>query len=94
MTPGEVLTHVLIPWTAENEHVAAFKQCHRREDDIALVNACLRAQCEKSDGGQEWHIKEASLVYGGVGPTVVVAKQTAAALAGQRLDEKLVQVHL
>lgn len=88
-----MLTSVLIPWSKHLEIVRAFKQCHRKEDDIALVNACLRLRCAQSEAG-EWLVEEAAVAYGGVAPKVLVATNLQAALAGQRLDDKLVQVRV
>jgi len=38
----EVLVRVEVPWPGERETVHVFKQAHRREDDIAIVNAAIR----------------------------------------------------
>ena len=68
-----------IPWTRMNELVAAFKQSHRREDDIALVNAGMRLRCAPAAGGG-WRVEEATLAYGGVAPCVVTAQTAASTL--------------
>jgi xanthine dehydrogenase/oxidase len=86
-----VLTAVHIPWTREHEFVQAYKQAHRREDDIALVNAGMRLFCCK-DGRSSWVVKEASIVYGGVGPTVAQCKQAEAALVCGCLGKEVFDV--
>jgi len=35
----EILACISLPWTQQYEYVKEFKQAHRRDDDIALVNA-------------------------------------------------------
>ncbi|KAF0287070.1 Xanthine dehydrogenase/oxidase [Amphibalanus amphitrite] len=37
--PDEILLSVTVPYTAEDEFFMGFKQAHRRDDDIAIVNA-------------------------------------------------------
>lgn len=91
LEPGEVLTHVHVPWTRQGEVVAAFKQSHRREDDIALVNAGMRLRCAQAAGGS-WRVEEAVLAYGGVAACVVIAKHAAGALVEQQLSQAAVKV--
>lgn len=40
----EILGSVFLPWTQKFEYIKEFKQAHRRDDDIALVNAGFRVQ--------------------------------------------------
>lgn len=42
LKPHEVLLKVHLPVTREHEYVHEFKQAHRRDDDIAIVNAGMR----------------------------------------------------
>lgn len=39
LKPDEILASVFMPFTKQFEYVKEFKQAHRRDDDIALVNA-------------------------------------------------------
>eukprot|EP00897_Mesotaenium_endlicherianum_P009776 jgi/Mesen1/8827/ME000053S08233 len=41
---GEILASVFLPWTRPFEYVCEFKQAHRRDDDIAIVNAGMRVR--------------------------------------------------
>jgi len=41
---GEVMVSVSLPLTKKTEHIRAFKQARRREDDIAIVTSCLRVE--------------------------------------------------
>jgi CO dehydrogenase flavoprotein C-terminal domain len=90
----EIIRSVLLPWTQPLEIVRAYKQAHRRDDDIALVNACMRACCARASSSPDapWVVQEATLAFGGVGPTVVVCKRTSEALVGRVLDHEAVQV--
>lgn len=61
-----------MPFTRPNEYVKEFKQAHRRDDDIAIVNAGMRFRLEAdADGG--WAIAEAAIAYGGVAPLTIMA---------------------
>ncbi|PWN47782.1 putative xanthine dehydrogenase [Violaceomyces palustris] len=84
---GAILTRLFVPTVqepAEKERsfVQAFKQAKRKDDDIAIVNGCLRMTVA-ADGV----ITDAHLAYGGMGPTTMQSKQTEAFLVGQRLSD-------
>lgn len=51
LQPHEVLARVFIPFTRQNEFVREFKQAHRRDDDIAIVNAGMRVLLAPSHAG-------------------------------------------
>ncbi|BBM98107.1 xanthine dehydrogenase/oxidase [Marchantia polymorpha subsp. ruderalis] len=78
---GEILASVFLPWSKRYEYVKEFKQAHRRDDDIALVNAAMRISLEPK--GEGWTVSDASLAYGGVGATCVIAKKTEEFLKGK-----------
>eukprot|EP00892_Ulva_mutabilis_P007836 jgi/Ulvmu1/5424/UM022_0219.1 len=82
----EVLVRVEVPWPGERDSVHVFKQAHRREDDIAIVNAAVRLRTSAPDAG-ECTIDSAWLVFGGVGPTVVRCDSTAEMLQGKPLTK-------
>ncbi|KAL3701831.1 hypothetical protein R1sor_019853 [Riccia sorocarpa] len=86
---GEILSSVFLPWSKEFEYIKEFKQAHRRDDDIALVNAAMRVSLNPKDEG--WEVLEASLVYGGVGPTCIVARKTEEFLKGKRWDSSTLE---
>ena len=52
LQPHEVLLRVSIPFNAKNEYVREFKQAHRRDDDIAIVNAGMRVQMARAMSGR------------------------------------------
>ena len=48
----EILLKVHVPFTQQHEYVKEFKQAHRRDDDIAIVNAGMRFQMGQAEGEQ------------------------------------------
>ena len=52
LKPEEVLLRVKLPWTRPHELVREFKQSHRQDDDIAIVNAGMRMRLQKSSSGE------------------------------------------
>ena len=48
---AEVLVRVAIPFTRPHEYVREFKQAHRRDDDIAIVNAGMRVLMSRAPSG-------------------------------------------
>eukprot|EP01137_Pigoraptor_chileana_P018502 Opistho-2@78082 len=91
MRPDEVIVSVTIPPTKENEYVETFKQARRKEDDIAIVNACMRVVVTTAQGDAPV-VRECALAFGGMGPTVVRAKTTESALVGKKWSTGLVDV--
>lgn len=89
LASSEILLSVLLPWNRPFEYVKEFKQAHRREDDIAIVNAGMRIYLKEKDG--QWVVSEASIVYGGVAPVSLPASNTENFLIGQCWDEDLLQ---
>ncbi|KAL5567147.1 hypothetical protein UlMin_030311 [Ulmus minor] len=85
----EILHSVFLPWTKPFEFVKEFKQAHRREDDIALVNAGMRVYLEKKD--ENWVVSDASIAYGGVAPLTISAKTTKEYLIGKSWNQELLQ---
>lgn len=86
---GEILLSVFLPWTRHLEYVKEFKQAHRREDDIALVNAGMRVFLEKID--EDLIVADASIAYGGVAPLSKIASQTKEYLIGKTWNHDLLK---
>ncbi|KAL4198306.1 hypothetical protein AMTRI_Chr03g139530 [Amborella trichopoda] len=86
---SEILLSVFLPWTRDFEFVKEFKQAHRREDDIALVNSGMRVFLEEKDG--KWVVSDASLVYGGIAPIPFSASKTAGFLQGRTWGQEMLQ---
>ena len=66
----------------QHEYVYGYKQSLRRDDDIAIVNAGMRAVVGEEEDGK-WVVKEMSLVYGGMAPVTKVASKTQSKLIGR-----------
>ncbi|BDA44652.1 Xanthine dehydrogenase [Coccomyxa sp. Obi] len=86
LQPHEVLARVAIPFTRLHEYVREFKQAHRRDDDIAIVNAGMRMLLSRALSG-EWTVEEVGVAYGGVAPKTIMARRVEAALKGQPLTQ-------
>lgn len=82
LQPGEVLTKVFVPEIKENEYFGVFKQAKRKDDDIAIVTAGMKIELEKGST-----IRYARIVFGGVAPTVFVAKKTQECLKGRDIND-------
>lgn len=86
---SEILLSIFLPWTRPFEYVKEFKQAHRRDDDIAIVNAGMRVCLEEKD--EKWLVSSASIVYGGVAPLSLSASKTKDFLLGKSWNQELLQ---
>jgi len=83
LPPEAVLAAIRIPVGRERGEVfRAYKQAKRKDDDIAIVTAALRV-CVGDDG----LVERADLVYGGMAPMTVAARQASEYLVGRKLAE-------
>ncbi|XP_039429165.1 xanthine dehydrogenase [Culex pipiens pallens] len=85
--PDEVLVSLFIPKTNQDLHFIAYKQAKRRDDDIAIVNGAFQVLFKQGTD----IVEQIHLAFGGMAPTTVLAKKTAAALVGQKWDKALVE---
>eukprot|EP01025_Chloroclados_australasicus_P046435 TRINITY_DN5123_c0_g1_i6.p1 TRINITY_DN5123_c0_g1~~TRINITY_DN5123_c0_g1_i6.p1 ORF type:complete len:1400 (-),score=162.31 TRINITY_DN5123_c0_g1_i6:601-4416(-) len=83
----EVLVEVQVPFTQENEFVMEYKQAHRREDDIAIVNAGMKVVFKELDS-QTPTVEQAFISYGGVAPKTISTTNLEAALQGKPWNEE------
>jgi xanthine dehydrogenase iron-sulfur cluster and FAD-binding subunit A len=73
-----------VPFTTANQHVEAYKQARRRDDDIALANGCLFVELVGGAvAGAAPTISTARLAFGGMARTIVSAGRAEALLAGK-----------
>ena len=79
LAPDAIIASLRIPIAREKgEHLRAYKQAKRKDDDIAIVNAALRVSLS------ETHVVESvDLVYGGMAATTVAAREAASYLKGK-----------
>lgn len=74
-----IIASLRIPVAQEKgEYVRAYKQSKRKDDDIAIANAALRVSLSSSN-----HVLGVNLVFGGLAPMTVSAKNAEAFLAGR-----------
>ena len=69
-----------LPPGAKRHLMGPPRKAKRRDDDISIVNACLRV--ELAPGPEGWRVAACQSGYGGMAPTTVRAKRAEAALVG------------
>ncbi|KAK8962999.1 Xanthine dehydrogenase [Platanthera guangdongensis] len=89
LSQGEILLSIFLPWSRNFEFVKEFKQSHRREDDIALVNSGMRVYVKEVESN--WLVSDVSIIYGGVAPISLTARKTENFLMGKTWDKELLQ---
>ncbi|VFQ65583.1 unnamed protein product [Cuscuta campestris] len=89
LASNEILLSVFLPWSRPFEFVKEFKQAHRRDDDIAIVNAGMRVFLERMN--KKWVVLDVSLVFGGVAPLSFATSKTREFLIGKSWDKELLQ---
>jgi xanthine dehydrogenase/oxidase len=83
LPPDAIIASLRIPVSKEKgEYIRAFKQAKRKDDDIAIVNAALRVSLD-----DDFVVKSANLVYGGMAPITTSAKKTQEYLTGKKLTD-------
>ncbi|KAF1812503.1 xanthine dehydrogenase [Eremomyces bilateralis CBS 781.70] len=79
LAPDAVIASIRIPAAQEKgEYLLAYKQAKRKDDDIAIVNAALRVTINDA-----YVVDSVDLVYGGMAPTTVAAKNAKEFLTGK-----------
>ncbi len=85
---SEVLVSLFIPKSSANQHIRAYKQAKRREDDIAVVNAAINVKFVEGTN----ILEDVHLAFGGMGPITIVADKTSTAAIGKPWNQNLVEV--
>ncbi|XP_027780828.1 aldehyde oxidase [Marmota flaviventris] len=85
LKPQEILISVNIPYSSKWEFVSAFRQAQRQQNALAIVNSGMRVLFGEGDG----IIRELSILYGGVGPTIISAKNSCQKLIGRPWSEEM-----
>lgn len=75
-----IIASLRIPVAGKGEHFRAYKQSKRKDDDIAIVNAALRVSLSETH-----EVLSADLVYGGMAPMTVPAKNAELYIIGKKL---------
>ncbi|KAK7317125.1 hypothetical protein RJT34_01097 [Clitoria ternatea] len=89
LASDEILLSIFLPWNRCFEYVKEFKQSHRRDDDIAIVNAGIRVHLQEHR--ENWVVSDASIFYGGVAPYSLPATKTKEFLIGKIWGQDLLQ---
>lgn len=80
LPPDAIIASLHIPIAqGKGEYLRAYKQSKRKDDDIAIVNAALRLSLSPSND-----VTSANLVFGGLAPMTVSAKNAEAYLVGKK----------
>ncbi|EYE92216.1 putative xanthine dehydrogenase HxA [Aspergillus ruber CBS 135680] len=77
-----VIASLRIPISQKGEHIRAYKQSKRKDDDIAIVNAALRVLLSPTND-----VTGVNLVFGGLAPMTVSAKNAEAFLKEKRFTD-------
>jgi xanthine dehydrogenase/oxidase len=75
-----IIASLRIPVAEEGEYFRAYKQSKRKDDDIAIVNAALRVSLSETND-----VVSANLVYGGMAPMTVSAKNAELYIIGKKI---------
>ena len=84
---GEVLVSIELPLGRRGQHVQFFKQARRKDDDIAIVNACFVLDAAESAQGPL--VAQATFAFGGMAPVTKVATLTCSTIRGRVVDAQL-----
>ena len=80
LPPDAIIASLRIPIASEKEEfLRAYKQAKRKDDDIAIVNSALRVALDEGH-----YVKNVDLVYGGMAPITIAAKESQAYLEGKQ----------
>jgi len=81
LRPGELLARVRVPLPTDDELLKLYKVSRRRDLDISTFTAAIRVRLSGDN------IADASIAFGGVGPTVIRARKTEEFLRDRTLNE-------
>uniref|UniRef100_A0A8B9L6U5 Aldehyde oxidase 5 n=1 Tax=Astyanax mexicanus TaxID=7994 RepID=A0A8B9L6U5_ASTMX len=85
LRPDEILLAIDIPHSKPWEFISAFRQAQRREFAFSIVNAGMKVVFRDESAV----VESLDLYYGGVGPSLVKARNTCKELSGRLWDESL-----
>ncbi|TDG48374.1 hypothetical protein AWZ03_005119 [Drosophila navojoa] len=83
----EILLGIHLQKTTPDDHVVAFKQARRRDDDIAIVNAAVNVKFRAGSNV----VERIQIAFGGMAPTTVLAPRTSELMVGQPWSQTLVE---
>lgn len=80
LNPADVVVSVSIPLPKPDEHMFVFKQAHRRDDDICIVSATMKAKVDENSN----NIDDISISYSNLSPFPKHAELTEKFLKGKK----------
>ena len=86
LAADEAIVAISFKKSVPNEHVFAFKQSQRREDDIATVTACMAVRM--SDAGK---VLDCRIALGGVAPYTLRASEAEAQATGRKWSKRTIE---
>nr|XP_056717282.1 aldehyde oxidase 3-like [Euleptes europaea] len=85
LSPKEVLVSVLIPFSKEDEFVSAFRQAERRKNALSVTNCAMQVRFHPGTDV----IEDLTILYGGIGCTIVSAPVTSRKLRGRNWNKQM-----
>ncbi|KAL8974370.1 MAG: hypothetical protein Q9197_001387 [Variospora fuerteventurae] len=86
LPPDAIIACLRVPIARKKgEYLRAYKQAKRKDDDIAIVNAALRITLDDS----QKVVESVNLVYGGMAPITVSAKEATKYLKGKDFTDPI-----
>ncbi|KAL9024182.1 MAG: hypothetical protein Q9196_006704, partial [Gyalolechia fulgens] len=83
LPPDAIIASLRVPvFREKGEYLRAYKQAKRKDDDIAIVNAALRLTLD-----EDHKVQNVNLIYGGMAPTTVSAKEATDYLKGKEFTD-------
>ncbi|KAB0794398.1 hypothetical protein PPYR_11237 [Photinus pyralis] len=79
----EILIAITIPYSNSNQYFHSYKQSRRRDQDTAIVNCASNIIF-----GENKVIEEFKIVFGGMGPTIMVPVRLCAEMVGKLWNEE------
>ena len=86
LSPYEIVTKFEIPLMEKDQHIFCFKQAHRRDDDICIVSATMKATIDSNDT-----IKDIKIAYSGMAACPSRAKGTEQFLKGKKFTDETIK---
>jgi xanthine dehydrogenase/oxidase len=80
LPPDAVIVSLRVPIAKSGDHIRAYKQSKRKDDDIAIVNSTFRLSLSR-----DHVVTSANLVYGGMAPMTVSAITAERYIVGKKL---------
>ena len=84
LKPDEIVVCIHVPGTKQHEFVRAYKQAKRRDDDISIVNGCLRCEVDPTTT----QIRTFSTGFGGMAATTVSSPSAESQMLSLQLSER------